>query len=168
MARTLIVDPSKCDGCRTCEAACSTATLGWCSPNASRIKIIQPQAAPFFYPLVCLQCEIPPCVSRCPTEALEKDHRTGFVKLDQEKCPGCKACIAACDIGAISMVDGQLIKCDLCGGDPVCVKFCLTGALTYADPEEVAAYKRVAMAERAMESLVAQNGGRSPAEGRDV
>ena len=38
-----------------------------------------------------------------------------------------------CPFGAISIDSGdeKLIKCDLCGGDPTCVKFCSTGALQY-------------------------------------
>jgi Fe-S-cluster-containing hydrogenase component 2 len=29
---------------------------------------------------------------------------------------------------------GKSYKCDLCGGDPQCVKACREGALEYADP----------------------------------
>ena len=41
--------------------------------------------------------------------------------------------MGACPFGAI-LVDpktGDVVKCDLCGGDPTCVKVCPTRALLY-------------------------------------
>jgi Fe-S-cluster-containing hydrogenase component 2 len=38
---------------------------------------------------------------------------------------------------AIDRVKKVAVTCDLCGGDPTCVKFCPTGALLYLSSEEV-------------------------------
>jgi Fe-S-cluster-containing hydrogenase component 2 len=35
-----------------------------------------------------------------------------------------------------------MIKCDLCGGDPECVKVCLQDAITFVDVEEGADIKQ--------------------------
>ena len=49
---------------------------------------------------------------------------------DPEKCVLCQACVAACPIaGSLRVFEGELLKCDLCGGDPQCVKYCPTDAL---------------------------------------
>ncbi len=37
---------------------------------------------------------------------------------------------------AISVLDGEVVKCDLCGGDPKCVKYCSTGAIQYLEETE--------------------------------
>ncbi|UCH57973.1 MAG: 4Fe-4S dicluster domain-containing protein [Candidatus Bathyarchaeota archaeon] len=77
----------------------------------------------------CRHCPKPKCVDACPTGALliAKDR----VILEREKCDLCGACIEACLIpGALRIFDGELLKCDLCGGDPACVRYCPTGSLT--------------------------------------
>ena len=50
-----------------------------------------------------------------------------------ERCTGCRECESACPVGAIFYVaDGErVIKCDTCGGDPLCARVCPTGALTW-------------------------------------
>jgi len=34
------------------------------------------------------------------------------------------------------------MKCDLCGGEPMCVKFCLPGTLTYVLEEKIGFARR--------------------------
>jgi Fe-S-cluster-containing hydrogenase component 2 len=48
-------------------------------------------------------------------------------------------CISVCPIGGIGInpIRGQVIKCDLCGGQPTCVEFCSVGALQYLAADEV-------------------------------
>lgn len=53
------------------------------------------------------------------------DQRTGAIVIDEEKCIRCLACLEACPFEAIQVSpSGEMLKCDLCGGDPVCVKYC--------------------------------------------
>ena len=52
-------------------------------------------------------------------------------------CVGCKVCTIACPFGTVNYNQdtGKVIKCDLCGGDPECVKACPTVAITYVDAD---------------------------------
>ena len=44
-------------------------------------------------------------------------------------------------------------KCDLCGGDPQCVKFCISGALQYVEAEEAFAFRRASFDSRLKDVL---------------
>ena len=48
-------------------------------------------------------------------------------------------CVISCPLGAIEIdpVKHTAFKCDLCEGDPECVKICLPGALTYVEKDKV-------------------------------
>jgi carbon-monoxide dehydrogenase iron sulfur subunit len=47
-------------------------------------------------------------------------------------------CVRACPSGAMGFDKKEKLadKCDLCGGDPECVKHCFYGALEFKDPEK--------------------------------
>ena len=68
----------------------------------------------------------------CLVGALTRNPETLAVELDQDICVKCMACVAACPFGCSlhDTVHDLVVKCDLCGGDPVCAKFCPTKALT--------------------------------------
>jgi Fe-S-cluster-containing hydrogenase component 2 len=59
----------------------------------------------------------------------------------------------ACPFGNITLSpdNHKAIKCELCDGDPQCVRFCVTGALQYRESEEQVADKTAAFAERLKE-----------------
>ena len=126
MERILVVDHQKCTGCRLCEMVCSAKHTGVNSPNRSRIHVIKWPMDGFELPMLCQQCEEAPCIAVCPKEALARDLTLGRVTLDYDLCIGCKMCVIACPFGGmgIDAVLRQVIKCDLCDGDPVCVRFC--------------------------------------------
>lgn len=153
MPRQIIIDPSRCTACRACETACSLVKTGTVNPELSRIRVQQWKDDYFYYPLVCAQCEIPYCALACPTEALEKNHDTGWVDFFPDKCIGCKMCVTACPFGAITMEGSKAAKCDLCGGDPTCVKFCEPQAIRFGEPEELAQEKRLKTALRFKEAF---------------
>jgi Fe-S-cluster-containing hydrogenase component 2 len=44
--------------------------------------------------------------------------------------------------------DRKVVKCDLCGGDPYCVKYCETGALKYVKVEDVGVCRDYSLAEK--------------------
>jgi molybdopterin-containing oxidoreductase family iron-sulfur binding subunit len=50
-------------------------------------------------PVQCQQCENPPCVRSCPTQATWKEP-DGIVVVDYNWCIGCRYCMAACPYGA--------------------------------------------------------------------
>ena len=77
----------------------------------------------------CKQCQSPECLSICPTGALYINEKTGARVIDPETCSGCKLCIQACPQYPNSPIrydaDRNIcVKCDLCDGEPQCVKFC--------------------------------------------
>ena len=39
----------------------------------------------------------------------------------------------ACPYGAVGSLSGEILRCDLCDGEPVCVKYCSTDALVYEE-----------------------------------
>ena len=59
-------------------------------------------------------------------------------------------CVAVCPFGAMSFdtPTKRVIKCDLCDGDPLCVKFCAYEALQYTDVPEERVIKQKAAAEK--------------------
>jgi Fe-S-cluster-containing hydrogenase component 2 len=61
----------------------------------------------------------------------------------------------ACPFGGVFMEpsSGEILKCDLCGGDPECVKHCLYGALEWIDASDLALTKRKSGAKRIIDAL---------------
>jgi len=73
----------------------------------------------------------------CPQGAFSRDERTGVVSLDPEKCTGCEACIPVCPVRGLALDRARrvVLKCDLCAGDPECVKWCPNEALILKEVE---------------------------------
>ena len=69
-----------------------------------------------FIPVLCNQCNEPPCVRVCPTVATYKDKTTGIIVMEDKKCIGCKTCMAACPYNAryFSEEKRAVAKCDFC------------------------------------------------------
>jgi len=130
----------RCTGCKTCEMVCSLSHEGRCNPVESRITVIKNEREGTNFPLVCAQCERPVCKEVCPVAAIFVDG--DVVKTDLTRCVGCRMCVLSCPIGATSLnpVTHQIIRCDLCGGDPLCVTFCPEDAIQFA-PIEIAQAK---------------------------
>jgi Fe-S-cluster-containing hydrogenase component 2 len=112
---------------------CSVKHTGVNSPSRSRIHIIKWPLEGFDLPMLCQQCEEAPCIAVCPKGALSHDPALARVALDYELCIGCKLCVMACPFGGmgIDTETHRVIKCDLCAGDPACVRVCSPGALQF-------------------------------------
>jgi len=119
---------SKCSGCRKCEIVCSLFHENRIWPEASRIRVFMlvPGAE---FPHFCAQCEDYPCVQACPTKALSISKRTGAVRIKTKACIACGKCIDACPgrIPHMHPAENRIIICDLCRGNPQCVKVCQEG-----------------------------------------
>ena len=137
------VIPSRCTGCRVCELVCSEVHEGTFQPSKARIQVLSFDETVQDVPIICQQCVDAPCLEACPLEALSRDIKTNAVVVDQDLCIQCGTCVSVCVIG-LDAVDPQqklairldeksqmLLKCDLCDGDPQCVKFCPTEALIF-------------------------------------
>ncbi|MEM4474672.1 MAG: 4Fe-4S dicluster domain-containing protein [Candidatus Bathyarchaeia archaeon] len=127
--KAFIVDPKKCTECGLCELVCSYSKEHEFNPRKSRIYVTSKEIR------VCRHCKKPPCIEACKLGAIVKNDLTGAVLIDEQKCIGCKACIPACPFGGILLTpETKVIKCDLCDGDPNCVKYCFFDAIKWILP----------------------------------
>lgn len=152
--KAIVVDFSKCAGCRTCETACSAFNhkvsingnkmKGLGNPDLSNIKVwhYNPDVD---IPVTCFICEDSPCIEICPVDpdpitgrkALYRDETFHTIKNDLDRCIACEKCSRACreKSGAVifpNLKTGMPERmCTLCDGDPQCVKYCPYGALQY-------------------------------------
>jgi anaerobic carbon-monoxide dehydrogenase iron sulfur subunit len=118
--------PDLCTGCLECEIVCSLKKTGRVNVSLARIKIHLSQEDGKSTPVICRHCKNAACLKACQVAgAMQWDERTGIVSIDEKNCTGCKACVKACPFKAIRVgPGGEVLKCDLCGGDPQCVKYC--------------------------------------------
>ena len=137
------VNPEKCTACRICELSCSFRHHREINPSRSRIRVNIFHEDFFFYPNVCNQCEDAWCAGICPNYALIKDRKSGVVKLDESRCVGCRMCVQACPFGSMGFDsrNGISEKCNLCDGDPECIKSCFYHAIEFK-PVETAVMAR--------------------------
>jgi Fe-S-cluster-containing hydrogenase component 2 len=117
-----------CSGCRRCEIACSLKHEGKIWPEASRVRVFM-LVPGIEVPHLCVQCYDYPCVEACPVGALSTSKETGAVLTDKDKCIACGKCIEVCPgkVPFIHPTENYAVICDLCGGDPECVKACSKG-----------------------------------------
>jgi carbon-monoxide dehydrogenase iron sulfur subunit len=155
MEKIILVDQDKCTGCRLCEMVCSVKHEGVSNPGRSRISVRKWFMEGYHAPMICQQCTDAPCVAVCRVEALSRDEELGLVRLDYDLCVGCEECVTACPFGGmrIDTVTNEVIKCDLCDGDPQCVRFCFAGALEFVDANAVNLRKQRVAATRLAELM---------------
>ena len=123
---TIAFYPERCNGCNECVKACAQIKTGTEDPRHSRITVAKDPGDDFYGLSLCRQCGDPRCVMNCPSGALAKDAETGVVLWDETKCVNCQLCTLACPYAGITYntLSNQVMKCDLCNGDPACVKAC--------------------------------------------
>jgi formate dehydrogenase iron-sulfur subunit len=147
--RAILVDITKCIGCRSCEQACkeihgfpkdSEAKL---SPTA--LTVIEERSNRFVRRM-CMHCQDPACASACLVGALKKT-AAGPVTYDGSKCIGCRYCLVACPFSVPRYEWTKLVpyvtKCDMCPGrqakgQPLaCVEACPVQASIAGNRDEV-------------------------------
>lgn len=144
-----VIDHSRCIGCHACTVACKSENDVPLGNFRTWVKYTErgefPSVKRDFAVLRCNQCTDAPCVSICPTGALEK-REDGIVDVDPKACIGCKSCMHACPYDAlyINASTGVAEKCHFCahrtevGLAPACAVACPTEAIIpgdFDDPE---------------------------------
>lgn len=184
----MIIDLRRCDGCQSqgtgpqCTEACNFGhflpePMQWIevyehelSRDAGEAEYLDsstrpPQEGTRFMPTPCMQCQNPPCVNVCPVGATWTTPE-GITLIDQNRCIGCRMCMAACPYERrfftwgepptpaasifvtegsehqLPMKQGVVYKCDFCpemaraGRLPFCASACPQDAIYYGDLEE--------------------------------
>lgn len=141
--RALTIDWRRCTGCDVCQVVCSFTHEGYFNPALSRIRVYRLDERGAHFPVACLDCAKPACVEACPTAACHLDASVPVVRVDPVRCIGCKECVLACPFGAahFDAARGVAYQCDLCEGEPACVKYCYPGALSF-EPTEATARRK--------------------------
>lgn len=159
-ARGVLVDTTRCVGCRACEAACAEAnTLGTPEkPGEDAVFTSRRRTSPASFTVVnrstakspsgeeryaksqCMHCVTPACASGCVVRALEKT-KAGPVVYHEDRCLGCRYCMIACPFGVpkyeFTKAAPLVRKCTFCaarqakGLPPACTDACPSGALTF-------------------------------------
>jgi Fe-S-cluster-containing dehydrogenase component len=163
----MVIDLAACDGCGKCTKACVKSHF--VPPDREFIRVFSmqdsPTAVPYWFPRPCFHCDNPPCTRVCPVGATFK-RQDGIVLIDNERCIGCRFCMAACPYSVRafnwSRPDnppaavargyspewgyprrvGTVEKCDFCadmardGKLPHCAAKCPMGAIWFGDENE--------------------------------
>ena len=159
--KVIFIEMDRCIGCRNCERVCSFQEAGGFKRENSNIWVRIDLEKRTIFTMTCLQCETALCLEICPTNAIGRDPRTGAVVVDEAACVGCRMCMVACPFGCIHFENRRRVaaKCNLCNGEPRCVQNCMSGALHYADINELAAIKRRHMDVRLVQPNQLDHGG---------
>lgn len=158
MAKSLLIDITKCVGCGECSRVCAevnnlskdeSGVLN--GKNYTAVKQIEDS----FVRKLCMHCESPTCVSVCLVGAMKKQSN-GAVTYDYDKCIGCRYCIQACpfDIPKYewNKTSPSVMKCKLCferielGKRTSCADACQFGATIFGERNDLIyeAKKRIA------------------------
>ncbi|GAB6907365.1 BamC1: 4Fe-4S ferredoxin [Desulfosarcina cetonica] len=130
--KTIKIDVDKCNGCRACEVICSgfhaTPKYSSNNPARSRIRVIRDPFRDIYVPIYAGEYTPEECAGR-------DKYIIGGKEYDE-----CTFCRASCPsrVEFKEPDSGLPIKCDMCEGEPepLCVKWCLEGALIYEEREE--------------------------------
>jgi Fe-S-cluster-containing dehydrogenase component len=149
--RTLFVDPSRCIGCRSCEAACRECDSHK-GESMVMVDFLDRRLGVATQPTVCMHCEEPlaPCAQVCPVMAILVSADGVVHQADASRCIACQNCVYACPFGVpkIDVAAKLMKKCNLCydrtsrGLKPWCAQVCPTSALWYGDFEEFSLQRR--------------------------
>lgn len=117
---TMVMRQDRCIDCERCMDACvMTNEVPDYGYRTTILKKHTPDAIgqqTEFIPVLCNQCNKPPCVRACPTKATYKDKTTGIVMMEYKKCIGCKTCALACPYNARYFNEERhaIDKCNFC------------------------------------------------------
>ncbi len=151
----MLVDTTRCIGCRSCEVACAEAN-GLPEPDFSTdvfekerktdtnhwivINRYETEKGTVFARRACMHCNQAACASACLVKAMLKT-KEGPVIWRNSKCMGCRYCMISCpfDIPKFeyNSYNPRIRKCIFCyerlkkGQKPACVEACPADALKF-------------------------------------
>lgn len=151
----LIFQSDLCIGCKNCELACSLVNRDGSTHDTNRIKNYQLVDDILFASTFCQQCDPAPCLEVCDPQSLSRDLESSVIHLEAQKCNKCYLCLDACPFGGVSLAGPEVypLKCELCGGDPMCVQYCPTQALRYGEEEKYLTKQQKLMAVRLVKAI---------------
>lgn len=160
MKKAMLIDTTKCMGCRACQVACKqwnqlpadNTTFSGSYENPPRVspatwmRITYHEEDKgtglkwFFGNQRCMHCTDAACEIVCPVGAITHTD-AGSVDIDYGKCIGCNYCAANCPFKIISFdrMTDLPTKCTFCydrlsnGYQPACASACPTGAITFGN-----------------------------------
>jgi tetrathionate reductase subunit B len=147
----MVIDLRRCYGCHACSVSCKAEYDVPLGKFKSWVKEIEkgkyPHVSKHFLPRLCNQCSDPPCVRVCPTHA-SHIRKNGIVAIDENKCIGCRSCMAMCpyDSRYSHPIKKIAQKCDFCkhrvekGIEPSCVNTCPARARIFGDLNDPKSY----------------------------
>jgi len=139
-AKGVLVDTTRCIGCRACEAACAEANQLAGRPerpgddgvfekrrttdeftltvvNRFEHKSLRAESPVRFIKTQCMHCVDPACASACPARALEKT-AAGPVTYTGNRCLGCRYCMVSCPFDVPKFEYSKAVpyvrKCSFC------------------------------------------------------
>lgn len=158
----VLVDTTRCIGCRACEVACSEEHNNFV-PDVEKDNALEKirdtsdrqwtlvnkfstDKGEVFVKKQCMHCWQPACTAACLTNAMYKS-KEGPVTWDGDKCMGCRYCMVSCpfDIPKFEYHEWnpKIQKCNMCyeriqeGKRPACVETCPTDALMFGTKREL-------------------------------
>jgi len=157
----ILVDTTRCVGCRSCEFACAEAN-GLPEPNDddavleelrntsetqwSTMNRFDTDKGEVFVKKQCMHCLQPACGSACLTKAMLKT-KEGPVIWRESKCMGCRFCMVSCPFDMPKFEYDSAVpkiqKCRMCyeklqeGEVPACVDECPEEAIIFGKRHEL-------------------------------
>lgn len=159
----VLVDTTRCVGCRTCEWACAdahgdsgveyqeevdmTVRRTTSERQLTVVNEHETEAGPVYVKTQCMHCVTPACASACLTRAMHKTPE-GPVAWTEDRCMGCRFCMLSCPFDVPKFEYDSPVpriqKCTMCwedrvseGGVPACVENCPMEALTFGRRDEL-------------------------------
>ncbi len=97
----ILFNVDNCIACQTCFVACKEENQLHPQMKWMRIERREDPKARIinYFRASCQHCEDPACMKVCPAKAISKGS-FGEILVNDEKCIGCRMCLAACPYGA--------------------------------------------------------------------
>ena len=138
------IDPSRCIGCRACEAACAECETHR-GVSMIHVDFLDRGQTTATVPTVCMHCDKPTCAEVCPADAIKRTGDGVVQSARKPRCIACGNCVVACPFGVPELYIDRAImmKCDMCydrtsvGKKPMCASVCPSQALFYGTREQI-------------------------------